>query len=41
VIFRVVKIAYFREQIKNNWRVLNCGAGGGGREAQFVQLCGK
>ena len=31
----VLNIAHFRKWIKNNWRLLNCGAGGGGRLILF------
>jgi len=36
----VLNIAHFIKQIKNNGRVLNSRAGGG-KKAQFFQLCGK
>jgi hypothetical protein len=37
VIFMVLNFAHFRKQIINNWRVLNCGAGGG-RRSSFCSI---
>jgi hypothetical protein len=35
VLFMVLKLEKFKMQIKNNWKGLTCGAGGGRRSSAF------